>query len=232
MKERQDLSRLYSLLLLVALPFPLWASPAAPLEPPKIQTLLKPQVYKRVLDREVMTHASLDAVPDQEGMKKYSYYAAMLVRAGFDFTRRIMTDYQLYSKMIPYVDEATFDKRTRVLKLAGGIWNFKLLSWLRFEEVSPRWLKYEIIQGHFQGLKGDIFFETQGEKGTIIYLRGDLTGTRWPPTFVVERGAEIVFDFTGRKMKKYIEEVKTTGEPSSNGSKEKDDFPKPKQNRL
>ena len=76
---------------------------------------------------------------------------------------------------------------------------------MRFEERGDRWIHYEIVGGHFTGLSGDIFFESWGEKGTAVYFGGEQQGAEFPPKFVIERGAEIVFGFTAKRMRSYIE---------------------------
>jgi hypothetical protein len=181
-----------------------WAAPSPTPAPVPIATRIKPEVWKRVVsDREIMTSASLDEV--KAPLKRYSFYAAMLARAGVDKTRRILTDYRLYVKMVPYVDKAEFDDKTRILRIEGGILGFRLASLVRFEERGDRWIRYRIVGGHFVGMEGDIVFESLGEKGTVVYFGGEQLGRKWPPAFVIERGAEIVFGFTAKKMRSYIE---------------------------
>jgi hypothetical protein len=154
-------------------------------------------------DRDVLTRAHLEDEPG--GGEQYSYHAAMLVHAGLDRTRRILTDYQLYSKIIPYVDRTDFSPATRILNVEGGIWKFRLHSLVRFEERGSRWVRYRIVGGHFTGLEGDIYFEPLGEKGTLVYFDGAQRAKDFPPKFVIERGAEIVFGFTAKRMRSYVE---------------------------
>jgi hypothetical protein len=178
--------------------------------PPSISILLKPALWKRALDdKEVIVNANLfdlekPAAPNQ----KYSFYAAMVVGASIPQTRKVLTDYRLYSEMIPYIDKTEYFPSSKKLNLEGGVWNYRLRSQVQFEEKSDRWIHYEIIEGHFSGLGGDIFFESLGEKGTAVYLRGEQLGNHWPPRFVIERGAEIVFEFTAKRMRSYIESQK------------------------
>src|SRR4051812_31251967 len=80
--------------VLVWKPF-VWATPQ---EAPAIQTLLKPQVYQRAsVDREIMTNASLDEIPEVPDpnhqndkslppLKRYHFYATMQVRASLSLT--------------------------------------------------------------------------------------------------------------------------------------------------
>ena len=183
---------------------------------PKIATLVKASVYKQALEnREVMTHAVLEDLPEVPAKppfkvpvqpKKYSIYALMLVNARPIRTFQIMTNFSLYPKMISYIEKAELvDAKQNLVKILGGIWNFKLQSLVKFEEKNKNWIHYQVIGGHFAGLTGDMYFESMGENGTLVYLNGSVTGVKWPPTFVIERGAEIVFGFTGKRMRTYIE---------------------------
>jgi hypothetical protein len=200
------------------------ASPSPSADPAPIAPRLKPESLRRVLeDRDVVFHADLEDDPAAGGeWKRYEYSGAMLVRAPLRVVRAALTDYSLYSRLIPYINRADFDAATKTLTLEGGIWKWRLLSRVRFEEAGPRLVRYAIVGGHFAGLRGEMIFEERGERGTLVYLRGSARGNRWPPALVVERGAEIVFGFTGRKMRSYIEERgkespaagnTTTGEP-------------------
>ena len=106
-----------------------------------------------------------------------------------------------------------------VLDIEGGVWKFRLRSWVRFEERADRWIHYLIVGGHFTGLEGDIYFESAGEKGTLVYFHGDQQGKHWPPKLVIERGAEIVFGFTAGRMRKYLEsneDTKDKDKPTDN----------------
>ena len=110
--------------------------------------------------------------------------------------------------MVPYIDKSNYNPQTRNLDLEGGIFHFRLASQLHFEERSDRWIHYTVVAGHFRGLSGDLFFEPleiATGSGTLVYMRGEQTGKSFPPAFVVERGAEIVFGFTAKRMRSYIE---------------------------
>lgn len=175
---------------------------------PKMSELVKSTILARVVDdREVMSHAQLKDTAEP-GLKHYSYYAIMLVRAPLGLVRRVMVNYKLYSEMVPYIDKTQYSPQTRILQIEGGIWKYKLVSSVLFEEKGEQWIHYSIIAGHFKGLVGDLYFESAGEKGTLVYMRGEIFGAAWPPAFIIERGAEIVFGFTGKRMRSYIESQK------------------------
>jgi hypothetical protein len=205
-------------------------SAASQENPPAIQSLLKPEIFQRVLkDREITAYANLKSIPDSQS-KEYSFYAVMQTRAGMARTRQVLTDYQLYSKLIPYVDEATYQPSSHLLTLQGGIWKWKLHSILRFEEKSDRWIHYQIVGGHFTGMTGDIFFEPDAGTssgsagGTLVYMRGSQQGSHWPPTFILEQGAKIVFEFTAKRMRSYLESNPING----SGRSQNDEIPKPR----
>ena len=182
-------------------------------------------------DREVMVHAELAELADlpQKPTQKYSFYATMLVRASEALTREVLTDYALYAKMIPYIDRADYDAKTQTLLVEGGLWKFRLLSRVKFEERGSKNIHYRIIGGHFTGLSGDIYFESQGEKGTAVLFNGALSGAQWPPRFIIERGAEIVFGFTGNRMRSYIEaKKKETGPGGFSGDSKQRQIPQPR----
>jgi hypothetical protein len=197
--------------------------------PPPITTLLKPEALRRILeDRDIVTNASLDDIEGQKGKRRYTYYASMLVHSSLARAREALTDYRAYAKMVPYIDKAEFVREPDLIRIQGGIWKFRLLSHVLFEEKSERWIRYTIVAGHFKGLAGDILFESQGEKGTLVYLRGEQQGEEFPPKFVIEKGAEIVFAFTAKRMRSYVEEA-NHGRPASPPSGSPgSEFPQPR----
>jgi ribosome-associated toxin RatA of RatAB toxin-antitoxin module len=159
-------------------------------------------------------------------ISKYNFYAAMLVNASAKQTYATLTNYRLYSELVPFVDSVHYSAATHVLQLEGGIWKFHLSSELRFREHPDRWIDFEVIAGHFKGLVGHIYFEPQSEKGTLVYLTGEISGTVWPPQIVIERGAEIVFGFAAQRMRSYIEKQSKQG--ASNGETQKGQIPQPR----
>jgi hypothetical protein len=200
---------------------------------PLISSLLRPQQLKGVLDdKEIIVHASLDHLKTDNlktGLtKKYHFYAAMLVSSSVREAYTALTDYKLYAKLVPFVESAVFSPITHTLLLEGGIWNFQLSSQLLFAERLDRWIHFDIIEGHFSGLSGNIYFESQGERGTLVYLSGEQVGTKWPPTFVIERGAEIVFGFTARRMRSYIESMKKAKQGAQYGDPQERQIPEPR----
>ncbi|MFZ9596585.1 MAG: hypothetical protein ACO3A2_10970 [Bdellovibrionia bacterium] len=213
-----------------------------PLSPASIAGLLKPAVFKRVVEeREVMVHAALDSlqaaqaesfrssIPPSQEVQRYSFYASMLVHATQERVYRELTDYRLYAKLIPFVDQAVYSESSKTLALKGGIWNFKLSSTIVFEEgagepqgeLKSRRIRFQIIRGHFQGLSGHFIFEKWGPGKTLVYLNGEKQGAHWPPRWVIERGAEVVLGFTAQRMRSHIEHQKRLDQGAIHGHSKK-----------
>jgi len=180
--------------------------------PPSIAALLTPEVLKKVTkERQVVCSAALKDLPDEklhmQGFQNYHFHTVMSVHASRRRAYQALTDYDQYQKLVPYIDYSRFDWAKKVLDLKGSIWKFELQSKLKFQEISERVLAYDIVDGHFSGLKGALLFDpvAPGSEETFVYFFGDLTGKSWPPKLIVERGAEVVFQLTGQKMRALIE---------------------------
>lgn len=177
---------------------------------------LPPKIKKGILEnREVFSIAQLGDEESESGSetspaRTYQFRTAILIRAGLRLTHHVLTDYESYKNMISYIDakRTNYNAKSKVLHLVGGIWGWTLVSDILFQEHTDQWIEYEFINGHFKGLKGSYVFEPYGEKGTVVFMTGSLKGKKWPPKFVIERGAEIVFGFTAKKMRSYVEEQK------------------------
>ncbi len=187
----------------------------------KVSTLLKPKVFERVTkEREVMAYAELKSAADSQPSvlkasasanpdRLYHFYVAALVRASQTQVFGALKNYESFKEIIPFVKLAKWHKDSKTLELQGGIWAFELHSFFQFDEAqAPNAISFAITQGHFQGMRGKILLEQWGEKGTLIHISGEKRGTDWPPTIVIERGAEIVLGVAGKNMRSYIEEQK------------------------
>ncbi len=163
-----------------------------------------PQLKSMIEDRDVNAQARLD-------QDYYGFKAAMLVHTSVDVAYKVLTDYAVYKKLVPYIDRTDFDPSTKRLILEGGIWKFRLSSLIEFSETPGKLVRYRIIAGHFAGLTGEMRFEGKGEKGVLVCFKGGVSGTQWPPRFVIERGAEIVFGFTAKRMRSYMESQEEQG---------------------
>lgn len=181
-------------------------SAAAASEPvPAINELLRAHdipasaVNGLVAEREVYARAKLSG-------RRYSVLNAMVVHAGLARTKAVVTQFDRFAGNIPYIEKSEWNASRRQLLIAGGIWKYQLQATLQFEEKSASRWEFRVIQGHFLGMRGALDFESAGPGRTLVVFSGALEADRFPPRWVIERGAEIVFAVTGRRVRNWIED--------------------------
>ncbi len=210
----------------------LLSQPIGASEPPPLAGQVSPALLKRVIDdREVVSSARISdlAAPGPQGQKKaYDYWALVRVNASLQQTHRALTDYASYARLVPFVTRSTYSSLDQTLDLEGGIFGWRLRSLLHFEEKGPRQVAFRVVAGSFTGMAGQAVFESLGEKGTLVRFSGGTTAIDFPPAFVMERGAEIVFGVTGRRMRSYIEDSRTAPVPSAGGRANDPEIPQPR----
>jgi hypothetical protein len=144
------------------------------------------------------------------------------MHASLERSKKALTDYSAYARLIPFVARSDYDRSRERLFLEGGIFGWRLRSTLAFHEVSSERLEFRVVDGHFQGLQGSVEFQPHTRSGgvpaTLVHLQGQVLGAQFPPAFVMERGAEIVFGVAGKRMRSYVEEhfVDEQKDPDSN----------------
>jgi hypothetical protein len=207
-------------------------------EPP-IEKLVKSNVLDAVItDNEVVSNASLIETPSNEykKLKTYSFYSLVKIRASVDLTRRVLTDWVRIGGLIPFVDEIKLDPKTQLLSIRGGIMGYVLVSVLKFNSNKNKDVIFEVVSGHFTGLKGTILFEAHNKPDspqaayTLVHFSGGLEGETWPPKMVMEKGAEIVFSYAAKKMRSEVAAIKNDFENSKQKflDNEGNEFPQPK----
>lgn len=180
-------------ILITAFGFVFWATPigAADITNFRVMTSV-------TQDREVYAKAKLDG-------KKYDFHTAMQVSASLERTKKILTDYPLYKKLVPLVDRSDYSPATKLLWLEGGVLGYLLSSKILMTDLRLEAMRFEIKEGHFQGLKGEIHLEKLKDRGTLVFMTGWIEGGEFPPKYVIEHGAAFALTYAGRKMRAYIE---------------------------
>ncbi|MCM0606011.1 MAG: hypothetical protein KA715_07965 [Xanthomonadaceae bacterium] len=159
--------------------------------------------------------------------EKIKFYATFQTPVSTDQAEQVITRYDNYEKFIPFVTLSRYDARTGSLDLEGGVLGWNLKSTLQVSKIVNGKLSFEIISGHFKGLKGFMMTERTQDYKTLVLIQGELDdkNARWPPVWVVENGGKIVFQISGNKLRSLIEEeVK----PREKADEENNDVPKPR----
>ncbi|MEN9724263.1 MAG: hypothetical protein RJB38_2249 [Pseudomonadota bacterium] len=151
--------------------------------------------------REVYSRARLEP-------PHYELQNAMVVHASVERTRRILTHFEIFAGMVPYIDRSVYDSSSGLLELAGGIWKYRLESRLRWRRENPDRWSFQVIGGHFLGLSGVMEFQPAGAGKTLVTFEGRLDdpSVKFPPRFIVEQGAQIIFAVTGRRVRSLVED--------------------------
>ena len=186
--------------------------------PPALRERLPVDQAKLVLEKqEIYTRCVLGE--KKSGKRTYHFAVSLLAPASPALSRETMTDYEAYDQVVPFVQEATYNPRTRILNLKGGIWGFHLNSHILFTPKTENWIEFDVVYGHFKGMRGELIFEPHGEKGTWVYLGGEHTASEWPPTFILEKGGEVALSMTARKLRSLLIERKSA--PTLKGTHDK-----------
>ncbi|MBN20955.1 MAG: hypothetical protein CL678_06650 [Bdellovibrionaceae bacterium] len=193
-----------------------------------IQNHVKSSVFERVTKKnEEIAYADLYSLKQKKG---YRFYTLFKARASLRRTREVLTNYSKYSEWIPRVKRSIYDPKTNILEIAGGIFGYELHSWAQMKEVDPETIEFKVVKGHFLGLTGRIKFEAYQGMWSLAYLEGEMKPRNWKisvPSFVLEKGAEIVLGFSSKKMRELIEaEVPQKGQ--THGS----EVPQPRKGRI
>jgi hypothetical protein len=195
-----------------------WSAPAA------LEARIPKEQAKLVLEQqEIYTRCVLGE--QKSGERTYQFAVSLLAPARPSLTRETLTDYTVYGRIVPFVSEANYNPRTRILNLRGGIWGFHLNSHILFTPKTENWIEFDVVYGHFKGMRGELIFEPHAEKGTWVFLGGSHTAAEWPPRFVLEKGGEVALSLTARKLRSLLIERKSA--PTLKGTHDKS-IPQPR----
>lgn len=182
-----------------------------------------------VKDAEVL-QSTRTVVSKVEFLKKETliYYAAFQTPVSVETAGQVMTRYGDYEKFIPFVSRSRYDARTHELELEGGVLGWTMASTLKLSELHEGKLSFEVIRGHFNGMKGKLVLERTKDYKTLVLFRGELTHKtmNWPPAWIMEVGGKMVFERAGLKLRQLVEEEVKPKEKAT--QTDQDNVPEPK----
>lgn len=193
----------------------------------------KEEIRAATKSPDFITKARLrDISPDQ---KKYDFSVLGRFHASLKQTFEALTQFQDYAKFLPLVQESTYRKTEQELDLKGGVWGYYLASTLKLNPQPLQKVEFEVIRGHFLGMKGFLQLEEAAEGYTLALLQGSQEGKTFPPKFLIENGARFALSLMGRRMRSFIEEQKSESTlektprktPGKTPGKNDDQLPRP-----
>lgn len=188
--------------------FTVMAASSAPPNP-RIHSLLKPQEYAALVqDDKTLITTELSKSPDPPFLQAYQAGAAITTKAPVAITRRILTHYEIYGELIPFIDYVKVLEDPSQASIKGGIFGWKMISLIQFQNKDPGWVHFIITQGSFKGMQGDFYFEEKPRQpnASVVYFHVQHIAQQFPPRFIMELGARIILSFTANRMQAYIEE--------------------------
>lgn len=179
-----------------------------PAPPSRIQSALSSTDYASLLADETLVFTTLRDVPESPDLEIYRAGAAISVDAPVSVTRDILTQYEIYQELIPFIDHVEVLEDPSQVTLEGGIFGWKMISLIQFDDKEPGWVHFTITQGSYKGMQGDFYFEERpGQPSkSLVYFGVNHSAEHFPPRFIMEFGAGIIFWFTANRMQAYIEE--------------------------
>ncbi len=167
--------------------------------------------------REVVSIARLEE--SGEKILHYRFFNALRTDVGGSKAVPILLTPEIYQRSIPFVELAQWlgparASGERLMDVAGGIFGFHLRSQVEIQKVNEDQVRFKVVGGHFQGLAGSMEIQNLDHVSRwkkIMTLEGELSEPvsgplHSTPKFILERGAEAVFSFTGKRMRTHFEE--------------------------
>jgi hypothetical protein len=131
----------------------------------------KPKVYKSIKeDRYIAVSVKTDDVGE---LKKMVMGCGGRIHSPLSFTHKHVNDFNSYSKLLPYVDETSFDATTNNLFVHTSLLGYHVRMTLHMQtESTPEGyrINWESIAGSFKGMTGVIIEDGDGPEHTEISM--------------------------------------------------------------
>ncbi len=140
---------------------------------PKYEEILKEKSLKRLLEEKDVTINS-EWVDQENGFK---FIAAMLVGASYNFTRKTISDYSVYSKMSSSIKKFEYDEKKKIIEMVAEAGGYRAHSLIKVDDKYYDEINYEVIKGDMLGFK----ITTQlwkKESKTVIAMNGKLPNAK------------------------------------------------------
>ncbi|MBK9294491.1 MAG: hypothetical protein IPM57_08605 [Oligoflexia bacterium] len=172
----------------------------------------KPAVYKKIKeDRAIVVSAK---TIHKENIKNVILNGAGWVKAPLDFVYENAIDFNQYSKILPYVEETTYDKSLEELTAKGSFLTINANVKMKLKVVKEgrsAQIKWSIIKGIFDGMEGVVLMEKttnhQGDDVTECSLKANYEGDANIPDFLLHWGLEFIGQRMAYKMRNHMESL-------------------------
>ncbi len=167
----------------------------------------KSEVYRSIKEeRAIIVSAKTDH--DDSGKRSITLITAGRIRAPLRFVHEKITHYSDYSKILPYMDETSYDKETKKLFASGSFLGFKAHATLEMgskKEDGKSSVDFKITSGFLSGLTGVITEERVEDLVTELSMDSVYTGDASIPGFLLSYGLEFIGHKMAASMRSYVE---------------------------
>jgi ribosome-associated toxin RatA of RatAB toxin-antitoxin module len=132
-----------------------------------------------------------------------------MINAPLEFSHEKIMDFREYPKIISYIRQVIYDQNARTVDVYFIIFKYQFGMKFHFDvkkEATVRFINWNVVQGEFLGMKGQIKESFAEKEKTEILADVSYTNKSLPlPEVILNPLLKIVGENSANKMRNYIE---------------------------
>lgn len=171
----------------------------------------KPDLLKRMReDRDVIVSVRRESIMrDGDELQHFTMNGGGYVSRPKDFCFTVSQQFERLKDVSDHFKTVQYSATNKQLFLITAALGWQARMLLQMEPVSEDWrseLQWEVIWGHFKGMKGLIGFEKLGERLTEVSLKANYEAKELPlPKIFMSFALEVITKKVAEKMRVFIE---------------------------
>lgn len=171
----------------------------------------KPELQKKMREeRAILVSVKREDITG--GRVRFAMNGAGWVSRAKDFCFSTSQEYSRLRDVSDHFRTVNFDPNTNQLFLVTEALGYQARMILKMVPVQEDWrseLQWEVVWGHFKGMKGVMGFESMGPQKTEISIQANYEAEELPlPKALVGFALEVVTQKVAEKMRNYLESSK------------------------
>jgi hypothetical protein len=190
-------------------------APALSVRPDRSQSELpfwrtRPTLQKKIREeRAIVVSVKRENVGRENKLIRFTMNGAGLVAKPKDFCFEVSQRYEKLKEISHHFRTVEFDAKTRQLFLVTEALGYQARMILKLTPVSEDWrseLQWEVVWGHFKGMKGIVGYERIDERRTEVSIQAIFEAAELPlPKILMGFALEVITQKVAEKMRSYIE---------------------------
>jgi uncharacterized membrane protein len=170
----------------------------------------RPALQKKIREeRAIVVSVKREETDGIDKRIRFTMNGAGLVAKPKDFSFEVSQRYEKLKEISHHFRTVEFDEKSRQLLLVTEALGYQARMVLKLTPVSEDWrseLQWEVIWGHFKGMKGIIGYERIDERRTEVSLHANYEAAELPlPKILMGFALEVITQKVAEKMRSYIE---------------------------